>query len=78
MIGMTHRWVVSAASASLALFLFNPLTYLATNKLFSVGSGRDFIAEDAGRRPTWIGLLLHCVILFFAIFGILCINWDCE
>lgn len=78
MIGTAHRWVISASAASLALLLFNPLTYLTTNKCAHLIFKRDVIAEEDGRKPTWVGLLLHSIVLFLAFYGILYIDWDCS
>lgn len=74
MISMAHRWILSAAAASAALVLFSPPAFLAVEYL---AMRKGLISTEDGRRPTYLGLILHTIVLFFAIYCILLVDWDC-
>lgn len=71
----SNRWAASAACAAGAFIIFNPLVFWLMDSIFM---GRGIIAENKGRMPSNWGLLLHSIVLFFVIYGLLSINWSCE
>lgn len=71
----SNRWAASGAVAGAALIIFNPMTYWLTDTIFL---GREYVAGSKGRCPTYFGYFLHVVVLFFAVFGLLCISWACT
>lgn len=71
----SNRWAASGAIAGAALVVFNPLTYWFVDTL---AMGREYIAGNKGRCATYLGYFLHCVVLFFVVYGLLCISWACE
>ena len=70
-----NRWAASGAIAAAALIIFNPYTYRVTE---FIGRKRGYIAENNGRTPAGYGLLLHAIVLFFVVYGILTMNWVCD
>lgn len=70
----SNRWAAAGAIGGAALIVFNPLTYFLTD---TIAMGREYIAASKGRCPTYFGYVLHTIVLFFAVYGILCISWAC-
>jgi len=69
-----NRWGAAAAcSFGAAMIIFSPIAFRATNYL---AFNRGWMSDAAG--PTVIGFLIHVTALFFAIFGILSLNWACS
>ncbi len=75
MLTQSNRWAAAGAIAGAALIIYNPLTYLFTDTLFLA---RGYIASRKDRCPTNFGYLVHTIVLFFVVYGLLCINWACE
>lgn len=71
----SNRWAASGAIAGAALVIFNPFTYWMVD---SIAMGREYVAANKGRCPTLFGYFLHCVVLFFVVYGLLTINWACN
>jgi len=71
----TNRWACAGAIGGAALIIYSPLTYWFTDTL---GMGRGYVSSDKGTRPTYFGLFLHTVVLFFVVYGLLCIDWACA
>jgi hypothetical protein len=72
---MQNRWAASGAIAASALIVYNPITFAFTDML---ALGKNYIASDKGHCPTLVGYFIHVVVLFFVVYGILCISWSCE
>lgn len=69
------RWYASAAVAGAALIIFHPFTYWGVDFIFG---NKGWIAEEKGKKPTMWGLMLHVIVLFFAVIGIMYVPWSCE
>ena len=70
-----NRWAASGAIGGAALIIYSPITYRFMDML---GLNRGYVAQNKGSCPTYLGLLLHTVVLFFVVYGLLSINWICE
>jgi hypothetical protein len=70
-----NRWAASGAIAGAALIIYSPLTYWFMDTL---GMGRGYVAQNKGTCPTYLGLFIHTLVLFFVVFGLLSINWACA
>ncbi len=71
----SNRWAAAGAIGGASLIIFNPLTYWFTDTL---AMGREYIAGQRGRSPTYLGLILHVIVLFFVTYGLLSISWACT
>ncbi len=70
-----NKWAASGAIAGAALLVFNPLTYWLVDTIFA---SKGWIAGNKGMCPTYLGLFIHVIVLFFAVYGLLCIDWACQ
>ncbi len=75
MLSNSSAWAISASSFALSLVLFNPLTFFVTDK---IAMGKNYIASDNGHRPTALGIFVHGIVLFFAMYCILLIDFACK
>ena len=72
----TSSWSVAGASSfGAAMIIYSPLTYWLTD---TIAMSKGYISSNRGSTPTLLGLLIHTTVLFFAIYGLLCINWTCA
>jgi len=71
----SNKWAASGAIAGAALIIYNPLTFMFTE---AITMGRGYIATNHGNTPTWAGWVLHAIVLFFVVYGLLCVSWQCE
>lgn len=70
-----NRWAAAGAIGGAALIIYSPITYWLTDK---ISLGKGYVARNNGRTPTYAGIFLHTVVLFFVAFGLLSIPWTCE
>ena len=71
----TNRWAAAGAIAGASLIIYSPLTYWFMDTL---AMGKGYIAANKGTCPSLWGLMLHTIVLFFAVYGLLTINWACD
>lgn len=74
-LNQSNRWACAGAVSAAALIIFHPYTYKVTE---FIARNKGYIAENNGRTPSWKGLLLHTIILFFVVFGLLSMDWTCS
>lgn len=71
---MTNRWAASASVAGASLIIYSPLTFWLVDFIF-LKKGYIYSRETG---PSLLGLFVHTIVLFFAVFGLLSIAWACE
>lgn len=73
-IASTEKWIISAWSVLAVLLIFNPLTYYATNYIFTL-LGAPTIQNDPGplefSAPTIFGFVLHLVVFLLLTRGMM-------
>jgi hypothetical protein len=69
------KWGIAGSAFGLALIIFSRFMFYMMDMVFG---SKGWIAEEKGSKPTMWGMLLHSLVLGFAIFGILAIDWTCE
>jgi ABC-type uncharacterized transport system permease subunit len=70
-----NRWAAAGAIGGAALIVYSEFTYWFVDTLCM---GKGWIAENKGKCPNWKGQLLLTMVLFFAVYGLLSIDWACE
>jgi len=70
-----NRWAAAGAIGGASLIIYSPLTYWFMDTL---GMSKGYVAQNKGTCPTYLGLFLHTVVLFFVVYGLLSIDWTCE
>ena len=69
-----EKWTISAWSVLAVILIFNPVTYRLTNKIFSI-AGAPTLKSNSGPltlvAPTWFGLILHFVVFFALVRGMM-------
>ena len=71
----SNRWAAAGAIGGAALIIYNPLVYRFMDM---VALNRNYVAKEKGTTPTMLGYILHTIVLFFVVYGILCVNWACA
>lgn len=74
MLTKSNQWFISAILAAGCLILYNPITFMATEK--TIGMGKGWIAKpSSGSRfmadGTLHGYVLHTIVFFFVAYAIL-------
>lgn len=69
-----NRWAAAGAIGGAALIIYNPLTYWFVD---TIAASKEYIAANKGSSPRWLGYFIHTIVLFFVVYGILCIKWSC-
>ena len=64
----SNRWAASGAVAGAAIIIYNPILY----QFFDV-----YFTKSRDPERGWWGYILRTIILFFVVYGLLCISWAC-
>ena len=70
-----NRWAAAGAIWGAAIIIYSPPTYWLVDTL---AMSKGYVAQNKGSCPTMLGLLIHTTVLFFAVYGLLSIDWACE
>lgn len=71
-----NRWAAAGAIAASSAIIFSPVVFKLTNYGFGGFAGRTYIAKEGCSK--YAGVVLHAIVLFFVVYGLLSINWACE
>lgn len=85
----TDAWYSSAIVAGLALLVYSPVMFNAVENIFaSIGLSGAIAELEKGTgvskifglpRPTFLGVLLHSIVLFFLAYMIFAlVDFNCE
>lgn len=82
------RWYIAAIVGGFSLLIHSPMVYNVVEGTFESVGLKGAVTEmerttPMGRlfglgKPTYFGVFLHSLVLFFATFGILHIDWNCS
>lgn len=73
------QWAIAGALAGIVLVIFNPLTFQLMEFLTMKKGWIAEIDSEGKAKPTWFGVLLHTVVVFFLAFTVLStIDWRCS
>jgi hypothetical protein len=68
------KWGVTGSVFALALIIFSRWMFYLMDMIFA---SKHWISSEKGAKPTMFGMFLHALILAFAMYGILCLDWAC-